>query len=985
MTRRALALSQLAVGALLLGGTPALAAATSSPGLGTATVGRQPDGSVVTSTGQRLTPTGTQVEFPGRVTQIALRPDDRTATLLLSQGGPLAVVDLATARVIQTVGSGAGSFDGLAYSHHGDRLFASMGGGAILDMAVAADGTLTQRASISTPRVTPNPASIDINSGSNNAYPGGLAFSADDARVYVVLSVLNSVAVIDVASDKINGQIPVGNAPHSIVVSGTTAFVSNEGGRPATATDTTNNSDGTAIVSDPVHGSAATGTVNVVDLTAGKEVATVAVGLHPTALALSGSALYVANTNSDTISLVDMSTRRVQSTISVTPFPGAPYGAQPTGIVPLADGRLAVTLGRSNALALVGPATAAGPAALLGLIPTGAYPSAVVQDVARNQLIVTNDKGVGNLGPTAAGGDGTGHATGSAYVGSLSLFPTPTTTALAAGTSQVRADNGWDTLDTACPRGDVAPKAVPDHVGEPSTIKHIIYVAKENRTYDQVLGDDPRGNGDSKLTQFDSRTTPNQHALVKQFPLVDNFYDSGQLSADGHQWFVQGGAPDYLEKSFGSFTRSYPSQAGDALAYLPSGFIWENALRHGKTVVDYGEYASSAGKGLTSTDVPSLQPLVRPSYPGFDLTIPDAFRMQVFLKDFNGWVSSAVMPDLVMMSLPQDHTTAYVPSYPSADAMVADNDQALGTLVQAVSRSPFWKDTAILVEEDDSQNGLDHVDAHRSVFYAISPYARHGGYVDHTYYNQVNALRTVEQILGLPPMNTLDLAAIPMRSLFTDEPDLAPYAALVPAASTAGVNPPLVALSGVAREWAMASQQMDLTRPDAVEPAVLNHAVWYAGHGFSTPYPGEARVLHPAEVAAGRINLPVGGGSSERRLDSDGSGPTDAAGGVPVHPLDVRTAAACTAAAGGPPPAAGTSGTASGSKAAVKRAIRHDRRPAARPAAKAVARRPVVQATRTLAFTGVTVGLQVAGALLLLVGILGLRGAGTRSHPRTRT
>lgn len=163
--------------------------------------------------------------------------------------------------------------------------------------------------------------------------------------------------------------------------------------------------------------------------------------------------------------------------------------------------------------------------------------------------------------------------------------------------------------------------------------------------------------------------------------------------------------------------------------------------------------------------------------------------MQVFLKDFNGWVSSAVRPDLVMMSLPQDHTTAYVPSYPSADAMVADNDQALGTLVQAVSRSPFWKDTAILVEEDDSQNGLDHVDAHRSVFYAISPYARHGGYVDHTYYNQVNALRTVEQILGLPPMNTLDLAAIPMRSLFTDEPDLAPYAALVPAASTAGVNP----------------------------------------------------------------------------------------------------------------------------------------------------------------------------------------------------
>jgi hypothetical protein len=394
----------------------------------------------------------------------------------------------------------------------------------------------------------------------------------------------------------------------------------------------------------------------------------------------------------------------------------------------------------------------------------------------------------------------------------------------------------------------VAPQAVPQHVGEPSTIKHVIYVIKENRTYDQVLGDDPRGNGDPRLTQFAKDVTPNQHLLVRQFPLVDNFYDSGQLSADGHQWVVQGDSPDYLEKSFGGFTRSYPSQAGDALAYLPSGFIWENALRHGKTVRDYGEYASSLGKGLTSTDVPSLKPLVEPTYPGFDPSIPDVARMQVFLKDLKSWQSAGSMPNLVMMSLPQDHTVAYLPRYPSVDTMVADNDVALGQLVEAVSKSPFWKDTAILVEEDDSQNGLDHVDAHRSVFYAISPWAKHGGYVDHRYYTQVDALRTIEQILGLPPVNQMDSAATPMRSLFSDKADLSPYTAVVPTLLPQ-LNPPLDRLSGRALAWAKASQAMDFTHPDGIDEALLNHAIWYAGHDFAVPYPGEPRVLLPEEVS----------------------------------------------------------------------------------------------------------------------------------------
>jgi YVTN family beta-propeller protein len=773
--------------------------------------------------------------------------------VLNSKGGQLVVVDLATRKVLQTVSGGAGSFDGVAYDPLGRRLFASDAGGAVVDLSVAADGTLTQVARIASPAAAAGSIPTDVNASASNAYPGGLAFSADGRHVYVTYSVLNQLGVIDVASDKVVQLIDVGNAPHSVVVKGGTAWVSNEGGRRATNDDYTNDSDGTAIVADKVHGAARTGTVSVVDLKAGKQTSEIRVGLHPTALALAGSTLFVANTNSDTVSAVDTTTSTVRGSIAITPYPRAPYGSHPNGLAALADGRLAVTLGRDNALAVFEPPARGRAATYLGLVPTAWYPSAVAEDRRHAQLVVVNGKGVGNLGPANSVADGKGRATGSSYVGSLSFLAVPGPKQLAAGISRVRANNGWDAIDTTPARKGVPAKAIPDHVGEPSPIKHVIYVIKENRTYDQVLGDDPRGNGDVALTQFGREITPNQHLLARQFPLVDNFYDSGQLSADGHQWVVQGDSPDYLEKAFGGFTRSYPSQAGDALAYLPSGFIWENAARHGKTVRDYGEYASSLGKGLTSTDVPSLQPYVVPDYPGFDPSIPDVARMQVFLNDLRGWESAGSMPNLILMTLPQDHTVAYLPRYPSVDTMVADNDVALGQLVEAVSRSPFWKDTAILVEEDDSQNGLDHVDAHRSLFFAISPYAKHGGYVDHSYYTQVDALRTIEQILGLPPMNQMDSAATPMRSLFTDKPDLSPYTAVL-STSAPTTNPSLSELTGLPRAWALVCSRMDFSRPDGIDEQLLNHAIWYAGHDFARPYPGESRVLLPTEVTRQPVN-----------------------------------------------------------------------------------------------------------------------------------
>lgn len=840
----------------LLAGT-SLAVAGTLPGgrLGSAPVGRQADRSVILSTGQRLTPAGVQLEFPGRPTAIALNPDGRTATLLSSKGDELQVIDLATRNVLQSYGGSGGSFDGIAYNHAGTRLFTSEAGGTVTDLAVAPDGTLKLLNTIASPGVAAT-AATDINSSPNNAYPGGLAFSADDSKVYVVYSVLNQLAVIDVATNTVGARIDVGNAPHSVVIDGSTAWVSDEGGRRAGPTDFTNDSDGTAIVADPVHGAASTGVVSVVDLVAGKQVAQVSVGLHPTAMTLAGRTLYVANTNSDSVSVIDTLTRAVRSTIAVQPYAKAPYGSHVNGLAVLTDGRLAVTLGRSNAVALFVPPARARPARYLGLLPTGWYPSAVAQDRVRQQLIVVNGKGVGNLGPKSTAGDGKGGATGSAMVGSVSFIPVPGAEQLSKGLAQVAANNGWATTALPPARQGVDPKAIPERLGEPSTIKHVIYIVKENRTYDQVLGDDPRGNGDPALTQFGAAVTPNEHLLSRQFPLVDNFYDCGQLSADGHQWAVQGDSPDYLEKAFGGFTRSYPAQGHDALTYLPDSFLWENALKHGKTVRDYGEYATYDGTMTTETDVPSLKPLLNAKYPGFDTTVPDAARAAIFDADLAGWVKDGAMPNLVLMTLPNDHTVSYLPTYPSVDSMVFDNDASLGQVVQAVSRSPFWKDTAILVQEDDSQNGLDHVDAHRSIFFAISPYAKHGGYVEHTNYNQVDALRTAEQMLGLPAMNQMDAAATPMSSLFTDTPDLTPY---TPAVSTfvPSLNPPLSSLTGIPLAWARISTQMDFSRVDAIDDRLLNHAIWYAGHHFSTPYPGESRVLLPAEVSAGPVNRMV--------------------------------------------------------------------------------------------------------------------------------
>jgi YVTN family beta-propeller protein len=830
-------------------------------------VGAQPDGSVITSTNQRLTPAGRQVAIDSsRPVAIAISPDGKSVAALNAggvAGFEVGAVDLGTGSVTgYDAGGASGSFDGIAFSPDGGKLYTSDAGGSIHITSLASGGTTT----------------ISLPSGPHgNPSPGGMALSADGATMYVALNRSNTVGVVDLASGTLTREVPVGNAPHSAVLQGGLLYVTDEAGHRPAAGERTNDSSGTKVVADPYHGATASGAVSVVDVSAGRVLREIEVGLHPTALLASGGALYVANTNSDSVSVIDLGSGRVSATIAVTPFPGLPTGSAPTALAMLPGDILAVALGRDNAVALY--AVGSRPAAFLGLVPTGWYPAALAVDTKNSRLVVANDKGVGSLAVSSR--DPSAHAPRMVqeYIGSLSLVPFPKPQDLAAGIARVAANNGWDHLDSACPSSTAAPVAVPAHVGEPSAINHVFFVIKENRTYDQVMGDDTRGNGDPAEATFGQAITPNQHALAKQFGLFDNFYDSGSLSADGHQWVVQANSPDYLEKAFGSFPRSYPAMGFDAMAYMQGGFLWEDATRHGKTVTNFAEYALEGGQLPEYSDIPSNDANIVRDYPGFALNIPDQQRADIFLRHFDQYVRAGRLANLTFIRLPDDHTGGTNPKFPSPAAEVADNDMALGRILDAISHSPFWKDSAVFMEEDDSQAGTDHVDGHRSTFFLASPYARRG-VIDSTYYTQVNVVRTIEQILGLPAMNQMDMAAVPMRDAFTDKPDLAPFSLVDNQLGHGGplaANPPLSQLTGLAREWAQAATQQDFAHTDAANPAFLNRDVWYSVKGFATPYPGDSRVLHPWEVPGLGVKVADAG---------------DGQGAVPAAPVAPPPAAA---------------------------------------------------------------------------------------------
>ena len=469
-----------------------------------------------------------------------------------------------------------------------------------------------------------------------------------------------------------------------------------------------------------------------------------------------------------------------------------------------------------------------------------------------DKLVVANNKGVGALGPDAGAAPLVAAPGGGISPidvrGSASVIPLPGAEGLHVATATVFHNNGWD-LGTTLLRGSPAapPRAIPENVGEPSLIKHVFYVIKENRTYDQVLGDDPRGNGDPSKVQFGAPVTPNHHALASEFPLFDNFYVNGALSADGHYWLMQSYSTDYIEEAFGDFSRSYPYDGGDALAYSPTPFLWEHARRHGRSVRVYGEMADHADKSGTRSDIPSLDAILDRKYPRFDLRVKDRARAALFKASLADQLARNAVPNLTILQLPMDHTRGLGPGVTAPISDMADNDYALGEIVEAISSSAIWRESAIFVVEDDAQGGLDHVDGHRTLAYVISPYAKRG-HVDHTYYTQIDMVRTIEQILGLPPMTQSDLLGTPMRTAFTDTAVTTPYTAIAPTVPSLR-NPKTSEVTGMALLWAKACEAIDFDHPDTAPGQILNRAIWYSVRGF-VPYPGDGAVLTPAQVRA---------------------------------------------------------------------------------------------------------------------------------------
>ena len=884
------------------------------------TVGPQRDGSIVASSNQTLTPAGRIIDLGSPVVAkaIALNPGKKArsgAVLMMGAAQPVIIFDTGTGKVIQRfiptsydegkfASDKTGSFTGIAYSADGRRLFFSQDDNHVVIAKVNPDtGLISDDQSVALP---PPPADAPGRADANRPYynaksinPGGIAVSADGSHAYVALNVANTLGVIDLTGPraKLVAQIPVGNAPNSVVIRGNRAYVSNEGGRPAMAGDYTNLSDGTPIVADRRDAFAITGTVSVVDLATGKEVGTIAVGLHPAGMTIFGDRLYVANTYSDSVSVVDLKTGKAVRTINLSvPIAGGVFGSGPNAVA-IVDGNQAyVTLGQANAVAVVNLAGRdANP--VVGYVPTAYFPTGIAYDGPRKQLAVVDDKGLGAQGSVGTAQGVSGFNTHQEQ-GAVNLLPLPNAKQLAAFTKQVIVNNHWN-LTTNIQVGpeyvdrNARPVAIPRHIGEPSLIRHVFLVIKENRTYDQMLGDVAWGNGAPSLAVFAS-AVPNQHALVRRFPLLDNVYAPSRQSADGHPWIGMSGSFYSNDILSPDWIRSYPGgNSDDALTYTPKGFLWTAAQAKGLTAKLYGEWSDDIplpkkadGRDYSWTDfynttqckegkapasscvvpdsaihmtssIPSAAAILDPHYPAFNLTIPDQYRMDYWIPVFQKQVENGQVPDLTILWLPNDHTNGTSKGFPYPINYQADNDLALGRMVEAISHSKIWGQSAIFVEEDDAQNGVDHVDGHRQPVYVISPYAvapqaPGQGKAIHTTYTAENINRTIENILGMRPLTQFDLVASPMFDALQDTPDLTPFdhvAAAMPLDQgpdlPAGKN---AAATPLQKAWLNATTEVmkdKVAKADAADPDFLNHVTWYSATDWKRPYPGEKKLLGP--------------------------------------------------------------------------------------------------------------------------------------------
>jgi YVTN family beta-propeller protein len=800
-------------------------------------IGRQPAGFYLLPTNQLLRPWGEQALIPGRPVDLTFDSAKRIIAVLNWRG--ILLLQGSAGVPYAEIPSRSTSYTGLAFRPGDREIWASE------TTRTGPDGLLVAELD-----ELGQPGKTDRIALEGHPVPAGIAFSADGAKAYVAFSRNNSVAVFDVRSRRLEREIPVGIAPFGVVAAKQgRIWVSNLGGRRPAAGDTVGPSSGSQVVSDPTTGAAATGTLSVIDAASGS-VREVVVGLHPSGLALSPDQkiLAVANGHSDSITLVD-TTSLATSPVKIPTFPNSALGSQPIGVAFAPDGKTVyVACGGNNAIAVVTLSGRQGKVA--GAVPTGWFPSAIAVD-GEGALRIVNIKGVGNTA------DKKGTFNSRQYEGSLVKIPPPAAPQLAAGTREVRAAN-MPQFESA---GGVANLA---SLG----IQHVFFIIKENRTYDQVFGDIAKGNGDPKLVFYGRDVTPNHHALAERYVLLDNFHTGGAISFDGHHWLMQAFVSDYVERAFASSPRGYAWNMSDALTIAPTGFFWQSASKPldvrilGEFCIA-GRFDPQTGNAVDMNEsdlrswseywqlykngkwqdavgckpgVPALASLMSPRFPYSSTSIPDQIRAEEFLRELAEREKTGRMPNLVIMTLNNDHTNGTRPGSPTPKSMVADNDLALGRIVEGLSKSQFWPKSLVLVVEDDAQDGVDHVDGHRTVALAIGPNIRRGA-VDSNHYNHTSMVRTIQDIFRIPPRTRFLASARAMTSVFTPEADTTPYQSLNPKQPLDQMNPPLTGLNGRQLWAARQSLAMNWSEPDDIPEDVLNRVLWWDAKGYQTPYP----------------------------------------------------------------------------------------------------------------------------------------------------
>ncbi len=737
-----------------------------------------------------------------------------------------------------------------------------------------------------------------------NGWIAGIATDPATDVLYVLNNQQNTLYALDALTGKALVKAPTGDHPNALLLAPQRKrlFVTNQGSASVSVYQIAEGEDKTGILGVGL-----------------SKLRDVAVGQQPVALLMdskmdgtissiskiedkagdktgdtegsrSGRRLFVANSGSNTLSVINTETLEVQETIRTSLFPNAPTGSTPNALAISPDGkRLFVTNADNNDVAVI-DISKPTESRVVGFIPTGWYPTAVAVSPDGKKLFVGNGKGLAskpsyprkgggvgltiyNNGPTQSYGPNHDQRLTFDYIcslvgGAVSIIDMPDDAQLARYTAQVLASCPYrDAYLTTAPAHS-GHSVIPAKVGQRSPIEHVLYIIKENRTYDQVLGDlkdgngKPVGNGDPNLTLFGETVTPNHHALAQQFVLLDNLYCNGEVSEDGHQWCNAAFCTDWTQKVYtGNYATPSRGDAtgNEAVITSPGGYLWDNCKAHDRTYRTYGEFTSFRSDRDNA-------PIATSSSPALNGHISIAWeqaarqgkrrdyqRADAFIEELKQAEQSGEWPNYMVMSLGEDHTVGLTPGLPTPWASVASNDYALGKIVEAVSHSKFWPHTAIFIIEDDAQAGPDHVDAHRTVGFVASPYIKRRS-IDHTLYTTSSFLRTMELLLGLPPMTQYDAGATPLFACFIDRPDLTPYKALEPKTDLAATTPrPTPARSASARPAApklsssryaslQAEQEdstpLDFSAYDRCDPDTLNRLLWHAIKGKNSPYPG---------------------------------------------------------------------------------------------------------------------------------------------------